>query len=55
MNKLEIMRRVVIGLIAWNGLLSLCFGLYVFNQQQEKLNVKICNLEAIPQFELIEE
>ena len=55
MERLEIMRKVIIGLIAWNGLLSLCFGLYIYNQTQEELNTKICNLETIPPYELIEE
>jgi len=55
MNKLELMRRLIIGLIAWNGLMSLCLGLFIYNQQQEDLNIKISNLEAIPPLEVIEE
>ena len=55
MNKLELMRRLIIGLIAWNGLMSLCLGLFIYNQQQEDLNLKISNLEAIPPLEVIEE
>jgi len=56
MNRvIEIMRRLIIGLIAWNGLMSLCLGLFIYNQQQEDLNLKISNLEAIPPLEVIEE
>lgn len=56
MNRvIEIMRRLIIGLIAWNGLMSLCLGLFIYNQQQEDLNIKISNLEAIPPLEVIEE
>lgn len=55
MNRIEIMRRLIIGLIAWNGLMSLCLGLFIYNHQQEDLNIKISNLEAIPPLEVIEE
>ena len=55
MIELEIMRKLIIGLVAWNAVLSLCFGLYIYNQNQEELNNKICNLETIPPYEIIEE
>lgn len=55
MQKFEIMRKLIVALFAWNAVLSLCFGLYIYNQAQEELNTKICNLETIPEFELIEE
>jgi len=55
MSKLEIMRKLVCLLLMWN--LALTAGLLIsFNQKNETdLNTKICNLEAIPPLELIEE
>lgn len=53
MNRFEIMRQIVIGLMCWN--LVLTAGLLLHNhdiKQQEKLNNEICILEEIPMEEL---
>lgn len=53
MNKYEIMRRIILGLMCWNLLLT--FGLLLHNhemKQQDKLNQEICMLEDIPMEEL---
>lgn len=53
MKKLETMRRIVIGLMCWN--LILTAGLIFHNhdlKQEEKLNQQICLLEEIPTEEL---
>jgi len=54
MNKYEIMRRLVCGLMVWN--LILTTGLLIGFNQKEKtdLDTKICNTEMIP-LEPIEE
>lgn len=52
-KKLEIMRKIVIGLMCWNLVLS--FGLLFHNhqiKQKEKLNQQICLLEEIPMEDL---
>jgi len=55
MNKFEIMRRIVCGLFVWNLVLTAGFGIYAYNQTKDELDSKICNLEAIPPLEMIEE
>lgn len=53
MNKYEIMRRIILGLMCWNLLLTV--GLLLHNheiKQQDKLNQEICMLEEIPMEEL---
>ena len=52
-KKLEIMRKIVLGLMCWNLVLS--FGLIFHNhevKQETKLNQQICLLEEIPMEEL---
>lgn len=51
-KKLEIMRRIILGLMCWN--LILTFGLFFHNHEvkQEKLNQEICLLEEIPMEDL---
>lgn len=54
MNKFELMRKIICGLMVWN--LVLTTGLLIsFNQKQKAdLDSKICNVELIP-LEIIEE
>lgn len=51
---LEIMRKLVIGLITWNLCLTVGFCMFISNQIQDKFNNEICNQELIP-LEIIEE
>ena len=55
MNKLETMRRIICGLCIWNLVLTAGFGIFLHSHFERQLNSKICNLEAIPPFEIIEE
>ena len=55
MNKYEIMRRFVIGLFIWNLILTVSICVDKYQQCQAEQEQIICNLEAIPPYELIEE
>lgn len=51
---LKILRKGFICLLVWNllitGVLLVQFG----NKQEEELNQEVCNLECIPEYELVE-
>ena len=51
---LEMMRKIIIGLMVWNLCLTVGFCMVLNVQNQEKLNNQICNEELIP-LEIIEE
>lgn len=49
MNKYEIMRRIVCGLMVWNLILTAGFVTYLWQEnKQVTQDEKICNLEMIP-------
>ena len=51
---LKALRQGFLMLLVWNFILS---GIIIFDkvsENQESLNEQICNLEAIPQYELVE-
>jgi hypothetical protein len=45
---LEMMRKIIIGLMVWNLCLTVGFCMVFNTQNQEKLNNRICNEELIP-------
>lgn len=51
---LRVMRKLVVLLLVWNVVLSFCLVAGYMEKQAEELNQKICNLEEIPQYELVE-
>lgn len=51
---LKILRKGFIFLLVWNVVLSFCLVTGYREKQTEELNQKICNLEAIPEFEIVE-
>lgn len=51
---LKMLRKIVLVLILWNLLITGVLLMQFYNKQNEKLNQQICNLEAIPTFELLE-
>ena len=51
---LKILRKGFIFLLVWNLVLSFCLVTGYMEKQTEELNQKICNLEAIPEFEIVE-
>jgi hypothetical protein len=51
---LKILRKGFIFLLVWNVVLSFCLVAGYMEKQTEELNQKICNLEAIPEFDLVE-
>jgi hypothetical protein len=51
---LKILRKGFIFLLVWNVVLSFCLVAGYMEKQTEELNQKICNLEAIPEFEIVE-
>ena len=51
---LKLLRKVVIFLIIWNLVLSFCLVSTHLEKQATELNQQICNLEEIPQYELVE-
>ena len=52
---LKMLRKGFLVLIVWNLILTGTLLIKFTNNQQEKLNQQICNLEAIPPYEIIEE
>ena len=52
---LRILRKGFLFLIVWNLILTGMLLIQFTNNQQEELNQQICNLEAIPPLEIIEE
>jgi hypothetical protein len=48
------LRKMVLLLLVWNVVLSFCLVAGYMEKQTEELNQKICNLEAIPDFEIVE-
>jgi hypothetical protein len=51
---LKILRKGFIFLLVWNVVLSFCLVAGYMEKQTEELNQKICNLEMIPEFEIVE-
>lgn len=51
---LKMLRKIVLVLILWNLLITGVLLMQFYNKQNEKLNQQICNLEAIPTFEIVE-
>lgn len=51
---LKILRKGFICLLVWNLLITGVLLVQFSNKQEEKLNQQICNLEAIPEFEIVE-
>ena len=51
---LKILRKLVCLLVIWNVFLTGTLFIQFNNHQTEELNQQICNLEAIPQYELME-
>ena len=51
---LKILRKGFIFLLVWNVVLSFCLVAGYMEKQAADLNQKICNLEAIPEFEIVE-
>ena len=51
---LKILRKGFICLLVWNLLITGALLVQFGNKQEEKLHQEICNLEAIPEFELVE-
>lgn len=51
---LKILRKGFIFLVVWNLLLTGYLVMQFNNVQDEKLNQQICNLETIPQYEILE-
>lgn len=52
---LKMLRKGFLVLLLWNLILTGMLLIQFSNNQQEKLNQQICNLEAIPPLEMIEE
>lgn len=52
---LEIMRKIIIGLMVWNLCLTIGFCMILSSQNQEKLNQQICKEELIPLETITEE
>lgn len=52
---LRILRKGFLVLIVWNLILTGTLLVQFSNNQQKELNQQICNLEAIPPYEIIEE
>jgi hypothetical protein len=51
---LKILRKGFIFLLVWNVVLSFCLVAGYMEKQTDELNQKICNLEMIPEFEIVE-
>lgn len=51
---LKLLRKVVIFLIIWNLILSFCLVAGYMEKREVEHFQKICNLEEIPQYELVE-
>jgi hypothetical protein len=51
---LKILRKGFIFLLVWNLVLSFCLVAGYMEKQTDELNQKICNLEMIPEFEIVE-
>lgn len=51
---LKMLRKIVLVLILWNLLITGVLLMQFYSKQNEKLNQQICNLEAIPTFEIME-
>lgn len=51
---LKILRKGFVFLLIWNILLTGVLCMQFSNKQEEKLNQEICNLECIPEYELVE-
>ena len=52
---LKILRKGFIFLLVWNVVLSFCLVAGYIEKQETEHFQKICNLEAIPPYELLEE
>lgn len=50
---LKILRKGFCVLLIWNLILTCTLLVQCSGRQEEKLNQQICNLEAIPEFEII--
>ena len=51
---LKMLRKLVLLLLVWNLVLSFCLVAGYMEKQAADLNQKICNLEAIPPYEILE-
>lgn len=51
---LQLLRKGFIFLLIWNLVLSFIVVAHTMEVSSEKLNQQICNLEAIPDFEIVE-
>jgi hypothetical protein len=51
---LKVLRKGFVFLLVWNVVLSFCLVAGYMEKQTEELNQKICNLEMIPEFEIVE-
>ena len=51
---LKLLRKAVIFLLVWNLVLTFCLVSTHLEKQAAELNQQICNLEEIPQYELVE-
>jgi predicted nucleic acid-binding protein len=52
---LKMLRKLVLLLLVWNVVLSFCIVAGYIEKQEIKHFQKICNLEAIPPYEILEE
>lgn len=51
---LKMLRKLVLFLIIWNLVLTFCLVAGYLEKQADKFNQQICNLEAIPNYEIVE-
>ena len=51
---LKKIKKIVLILILWNLLITGVLLVQFYNKQNAKMNQQICNLEAIPEFEIVE-
>ena len=52
---LKLLRKLVMFLLVWNVVLSFCLVSGYMEKQETEQFQKICNLEAIPPYEILEE
>lgn len=51
---LKMLRKGFIFLLVWNLLITGTLLVQFGNKQEDELNTKICNLETIPDYEIVE-
>lgn len=52
---LKMLRKLVASLLVWNLVISFCLVAGYMEKQETEQFQKICNLEAIPPYEILEE